>query len=233
MKKILLILSVICLAISCRYKTGSGNIVTQNRNLAAFTTMSVAGGFDVEVKKGINTKVIVEADDNIIDDIETSVHNGQLKITMSNGMSYNDVHMKVFVTVSDLNKINSSAAADVDVKDELSSDNTIDLSASSGSSIKVIINAPEAKADASSGGEIEISGLTKNFDVEVSSGSSVHASKLLSENTIAEASSGGTAEVHASVQLDAKASSGGTISYKGAATAITKESSGGSINKSN
>ena len=152
---------------------------------------------------------------------------------MSNGMSYNDVHMKVFVTVSDLNKINSSAAADVDVKDELSSDNTIDLSASSGSSIKVIINAPEAKADASSGGEIEISGRTKNFDVEVSSGSSVHASKLLSENTIAEASSGGTAEVHASVQLDAKASSGGTISYKGAATAITKESSGGSINKSN
>ena len=233
MKNIFLILSLICIVTSCRYKTGSGNIATQNRNLAAFTTMSVAGGFDVEVKKGINTKVIVEADDNIIDDIETSVHNGQLKISIRNGISYNDVHMKVFVTVTELNKINSSASADVDVKDELSSDNTIGLSASSGSSIIVIINAPEAKADASSGGEIEISGRTKNFDVEVSSGSSVHASKLLSENTIAEASSGGTAEVHASVQLDAKASSGGTISYKGAATAITKESSGGSINKSN
>ena len=233
MKNILFILLATCLVTSCRYKTGSGNIITQNRNLGAFTTLSVGGDFDVEVTKGNNTKVIVEADDNIIDDIETSMDNGQLKISIRNGLSYNNVHMKVFVTVSELNKISSSASADVDVKDELSSENAIDLSASSGSSIKIIINTPEANANASSGGEIDISGRTKNFEVEVSSGSTINAMKLLSENTTAQASSGGTATVHASVKLDAQASSGGTISYRGAATTIIKESSGGSINKSN
>ncbi|HSN59569.1 MAG TPA: head GIN domain-containing protein [Ferruginibacter sp.] len=231
MKKLLLILSIICFVSACQYKSGSGNIITQTRNLGDFAGVNVGGGFEVEIKIGSNRKVVVEADDNVIDDIETSIDNGQLKISLRNGMSYNNVHMKVFVTAPEINKINSSASADVEVKDELSSENKIVLNASSGSSIKATLNAPEANADASSGAEINLEGRTKNFDAQASSGASVKASDLLSENTIAESSSGGTVEVHASVKLNAKANSGGTVSYRGAANVVSNENSGGSINK--
>ncbi len=231
MKKILLFVTIICLATACQYKSGSGDLVTQTRNLGDFTGVDVGGGFDVEIKTGSSIKVVVEADDNVIDDIKTSIDNGQLKISLKNGMSYNDVHMKVFVTAPEINKISGSASADVEVKDELSSENKIVLNASSGSSIKATLNAPETNADASSGAEINLKGRTRNFDAQSSSGASVNASDLLSENTIASSSSGGTVEVHASVKLNAKASSGGSVSYRGAATVISNVNSGGSINK--
>jgi hypothetical protein len=233
MKKILLILWVVFFVTACRYKSGSGVIVSETRNLGSFTAVNIGGGFEVEIKLGTNPKLLVEADDNIINDIETRVENNQLKISMRDGMSYNNVHMKVFITAPQINKISSAASADVNVKDELTDDGKIIIRASSGSSIKARLNAPAADVDASSGAEIDLTGRTKNLEVQASSGASIDADELLSENTNAQTSSGASVKVHASIKLDAKASSGGTVSYRGAATAVTKESSGGSIDKKN
>ncbi len=233
MKKFLAIVSIICFFTACGYKKGSGVTVTQNRNTDNFTGVSVGGNFDVEIKTGSDTKVRIEADDNVIDDIETRVENNQLKISMKNGMSYNNVHMKVFITAPKINKISSSASADVNVIDALASDEKIIINASSGSSVKAAVNAPGTEADASSGAEIDLTGRTQKFDVEVSSGASVDAYELLSENTKVQTSSGATAQVHASIQLDASASSGGSVSYRGAAALIKKQSSGGTVEKKN
>jgi hypothetical protein len=231
MKKILLILWVVFFVTACGYKSGSGVIVSETRNLGSFTAVNVGGGFEVEIKLGNNPKLLVEADDNIINDIETRVDNNQLKISMRDGISYNNVHMKIFITAPLINKISSAASADVKVKDELTADDKIIIRASSGSSIIARLNAPAADVDASSGAEIDLAGRTKNLEVQASSGASIDADELLSENTNAQTSSGATVKVHASVKLDAKASSGGSVSYRGAATAVAKESSGGVIDK--
>lgn len=231
MKSILLSLSMICFFASCQYKTGSGNIVTQNRNMGSFTGVEAGGGVDVEIKIGSTTKVMVEADDNIIDDIETSIENNKLKISIKDGVSFNNARMKIFIMAPAITSISSSAAADIEAKDVLTSDSKITIRASSGSSIKAPLNAPITEADASSGSDIELSGRTKNLEVQASSGASIDAYELLSENTIAETSSGASVEVHASVQLNAKASSGGIVSYKGEASTVKKENSGGSVNK--
>jgi len=224
------ILIISCLS-SCQYKSGSGDVVTETRQVRDFKAVSISGGFEVEIRKGNSFKVSVEADDNIIKDIETTVENNQLKIRMENGVSYRNVHMKIFITAPGLEKISSAASADIDMVDEMTSDNKITINASSGSSIKGAVNAPDINVDASSGSEINLAGRTKNLDVQVSSGASVNAFELLSENTMAQTSSGASADVHASVKLDAKASSGGSVNYRGAANAIQKESSGGSVTK--
>jgi Putative auto-transporter adhesin, head GIN domain len=218
---------------SCQYKSGSGDIVTETRKLKDFKKLNVSGGFEVEVKKGNAFNVSVEADDNIIGDIETIVENDQLKIFLENGFNYRDIHMKIFITAPFLEKINSAASADIKLDDEMDSDNAISLNASSGSSIKGAVIAPDISVDASSGAEVNVTGRTKNLDVQVSSGATVNAADLLSENTTAKTSSGATAKVHASVKLDAKASSGGSINYRGEANAVVKENSGGSITKVN
>ena len=221
-----------CLS-ACQYKSGSGDIVTETRTVNEFKALNVSGGFDVEIRKGNTFKVSVEADDNIIQDIETSVDNNQLKISMENGVSYRNAHMKIFITAPGLEKISSAASADINFKDEMTSGNKIKINASSGSSIKGAVNAPDIDVDASSGSEVALTGRTKNLDVQVSSGASVDAFELLSENTSAKTSSGASADVHASIKLDAKASSGGKVNYRGAANAIKSESSGGSVTKEN
>ncbi len=233
MRKLLLMMAIVGLMVGCEYKSGSGTLVKQTRNVEAFRGVSVGGGFDVEIRKGSPAKVEIEADDNLIDDIEVTVSNGQLKISVVDGVSFNDADMKVFITADELTKISSSASAKIVALDVLESDENISLKASSGSSIQATLNAPASTADASSGAEILVKGRTKSFEAESSSGASVKASDLLSENTSAKASSGATTDVHASVKLDASASSGGSITYRGEASAVKKESSGGSITKQN
>ena len=217
--------------LSCRYKSGSGEIVSRESNVGNFTAVTVGGGFEVEIRKGSTQKLKVEADDNIIDDIETRVEGGNLKIKLKDDFNLHNAHMKIFITAPSITSIQSSASAEVAVIDDLSAEETLRFKATSGSSIKATIDAPAAEADASSGAEINLGGRTRNFNAEASSGASVNAGKLLSENTTAQTSSGATLDVHASVSLDAKASSGGSIKYRGAASVIKKESSGGNIEK--
>ena len=231
MKNLLVLVALCGIWTSCDHKTGSGNLVTQTRSVGSFDALSVGGGFEVEIKAGSPSKVVIEADDNIIEDIEARVDDGKLKISLNDGLSLNDAHMKVFITSDDINHISSSASAEVVALDELKSDKTIILKASSGSKITADINSPAADADASSGSDIIVKGKTRTFKAESSSGATIKASDLLSENTTAQVSSGASARVHASVALNAKASSGGNITYRGAATAVKKESSGGSIEK--
>ena len=126
---------------------------------------------------------------------------GVLKIKMDQ-INLHDAHLKVYVTAPEINNIKTSASATVVSKDVLRSGQAIRLHSSSGSEITTELDAPDIFADASSGAQIEMSGKTRNFDAESSSGSSIQAKKLLSENTTARVSSGATADVHASVKSE-------------------------------
>ncbi len=232
MKKIAVIVFSLSLLLSCRYRSGSGDIVTEKRSTGSFTGINVGGGFDVELRIGSPSEVTVEADDNLIKYVETSVKDGQLRIRMDD-MNVHDAHLKVFITAPSINDITASAAATVEVKDEVKLNGAIQLHASSGADITIALDAPETVLNASSGAEINVSGRTKEVKAAVSSGSSIHAKELLSENASAEASSGGSITVHASIVLDAKASSGGNITYRGGANVKKSESSGGQVEKDN
>ena len=233
MKRTAFIICLFSILISCNHKSGSGNIISENRSIGSFNGLNISGGFAVEVKKGAGGNVKLEADDNLIKDIEVKVVDNELQISLNN-TNVSKAHLKVFVTAPEIKSIKASAAAQVLVKDELKSFDPIDLSVSSGAAISTSVDAPEIKAGASSGGEITLSGRTKDLRATSSSGSSIIARDLLSENSFVNVSSGANAHVNASMNIEANASSGGNILYKGAATSVKKsESSGGDIEKEN
>ena len=230
MQKLVILFTAVLFFSACRYKTGSGNIVTEVRETSSFTGISVSGGFEVELRQSGNEEVVVEADDNIIKYVNTKVRKGELVINLDD-LNVHDAHLKVLISAPSINSIKVSAGSDFLVKDEQKSGEMTRLKASSGSHSKSTVDAPEVEADASSAGEISISGRTRDFNAETSSGASILAKELLSENTVVQASSGSTANVHASVKLEAKASSGASITYRGAASVQKSTSSGGAVEK--
>ena len=230
MKNLVILFFVVLGFISCQYKSGSGNIITETRKSENFKAISISGGFEVELRQAPEVEVVVEADDNLMEYIETKVRKEELVIRLDD-LNVHDAHLKVFIAAPSVNALKTSAGAEIVVKDMLKSGNVVRLKASSGSQIKTSVDAPEVRADASSAGNIEISGRTRDFYAETSSGSPISAGELLSENTEAGASSGSTAKVHASVKLHAKASSGASISYRGSAVVSKETSSGGSVEK--
>jgi hypothetical protein len=103
--------------------------------------------------------------------------------------------------------------------------------ASSGSVLEIEgISGGNVSLRASSGANLMAEGRCDRLSVGVSSGSSLKAAGLICSRAEAEASSGGTAELHATEQVRARASSGGSIRVAGSpGKRDTKTSSGGSV----
>lgn len=231
MKHFLILLFTVFTLASCNNTSGSGNIITETRNPGSFDAVSVGGSFEVELKTGDVTSVLVEADDNIIKYIKTTVSGNTLKINTEGMHSFSNVHMKVYVTAPAITSIKASASADVVADNMLTASGRLTFKASSSASIKAEVDAPEIETDASSSATITLTGKTKTHKSEASSSADIKTFGLLSENTTAHVSSSGTIEVHASVSLDAHASSSGSIDYKGAAAVTKSENSSGSVEK--
>ena len=231
MKHLFFLLPAFFALSSCHFVTGSGNIISEKRVTGSFTGISAGGDFEVEWKNGPVTEVIVEADDNIMQYIETRVTGDILKIGTRDLHNFNSVHMKVYITAPVITDVSVSASADFIAKDVMKYDGGLTFRASSSGTIRAGVDAPEVENTASSSGTIKLSGKTKTHTANVSSGADIKTSDLMSENTTVTASSGASAHVHASVNLNANASSGADISYIGAANVQRTVSSGGSVEK--
>jgi len=229
MKIIAMMLIAMISLTACKYTTGSGNIVTEKRVTGNFDGIVVEGGFEVTLKNGPVTEVVVESDDNILKYIETVVQGGVLKIRIKHLHSFGDVHLRVMIISPVINSVVANAGSDVKGTGELRSDAKMSFKASSGSSISFSIDAPETDVELGSGSTIELRGRTKDYTAQVGSGAELKSGKLLSENATVSVSSGGSANVHASVTLKARASSGGSIKYHGGAALDRSESSGGQV----
>ena len=231
MKRLLALLSASFFLFSCNFTNGSGKIVTEKRTVENFSAISACSAIEVEVNIGPVAAVTVEADDNIIQHVLTSVSGGTLKIKTENLHNLNNAHIKVFVTTPVIEAITASASADVKVVAVIKGNNKLSFKASSSAGIEAEVDAPEVEAEANSSGTVTLKGCTKNYKAAVSSSGDIKTAALLSENTEVDASSSGSAQVYASITLNAKASSSGSIDYRGAATVQQSVNSSGSVDK--
>lgn len=231
MKQMFLLLTAIIVLSSCDHESGSGNIINEKRSVDEFSGITVGGSFEVEVKVGATQQVEVEADDNIIKYVKTTVSGNTLRIRLEGGHSYNNVHLKVYVTTPGLKKIDASASAEVKVLDVLKNDGKISFDANSSADIEAEVDAPAVDAEASSSGTIKLSGKTKDYTARASSSGDIKSFELLTENADVDANSSGSIDLHASVTLKANASSSGSIEYRGAASVNKSVSSSGSVEK--
>ena len=79
---ILLLLALLVSGCGFQMVTGSGNIVTQTRNVNGFNSITLAGIGNVYITQGPTESVRIEADDNLIPYFDTSVQGSTLKIGM-------------------------------------------------------------------------------------------------------------------------------------------------------
>lgn len=231
MKQLAAVVFIALLLNACRQVQGSGNIVTENRTTGDFTGVSVGGTYEVEIKNGSSTGVRVEADDNLIKDIETTVSGNTLHIRTRDGVNFNNGHYKVYIVAPEISGIESSGAADVKITDILKTQQKLKLEASGAAGISGEVDAPEISVEVSGAANIKVSGRTRTYDAEASGSGNIKTGDLMSETTTVHASGAASAHVYASVQLNAEADGAASIYYKGAAPVSQKTSGAASIKK--
>lgn len=209
--------------------TGSGKVVTKDRNLSGFTKIELSRGLDCEVSQGTNFRVSVEADDNLEQGIITKVENGTLKITSKYGNYINVKSKKIHVTLPIVEQLETTSGSNLFTKGVIKSNNIL-LKSSSGSDLEAIVESEKIALESSSGSSLKVKGKAIDLTTSSSSGSDIDARELLANNIIAQSTSGSDTNIHPIITLKAKASSGSSIDYFSTpAKKSIEETSGGSV----
>lgn len=211
---------------------GNRNVISESRTISSdFDKIDIQQGISLYLTQGNTTNLKVEADENIMDLLKTEVKNNTLKIYFEKNV-YKAKARNVYLTTETLSSIEASSGSSVKSENTWQA-NQFKLNTSSGSSVRIKVNADDISSSSSSGSTIRLYGKSNSFSAKASSGSSIYADELISADATAKVSSGASIHVNVSRNLNAKASSGGSINFEGNPTEINKEtSSGGSVSGS-
>lgn len=89
---------------------GSGRLVSQDRTVGAFTGIRVTGIANVVVQEDPVQALRIEADDNILDRITTTVQGGLLTIGLQSG-SYSNITVNVYASMETIKRLEVSGSA--------------------------------------------------------------------------------------------------------------------------
>jgi len=174
--------------------TGSGKLVSQTRGVGTFTGIQVTNFAKVFVTQDSLESLRIEADDNIIDRVMTSVNGGVLIVGLKDG-SYNNVTVNVYASMKSIKRLESTGAADFSTTLPIATDTILCKITGTGTVTLTGTATYEAA-------EIVGAGTIKNFG-------------LAASRCSASISGTGNIEVNVSGQLDATIAGTGTITYDG------------------
>ena len=237
MKKILLLtLPVILVLSACNFVggkkvRGNGSIQTTDRSVESFRGVSSSGSFDIYVSSGPQA-VKIEAEENLLQYIETEVRDGILRVRTKEGYRLRpNKDVKIFVTNPTFNKIHSSGSGNIIGENKITSSEKLDVSVSGSADVKLEVDAPEVESSISGSGNTDLRGNTRVFETRISGSGNVNAMELMSEETTVKISGSGDVSVFASVKLKVNVTGSGDVRYKGNANVESKITGGGGVTK--
>ena len=190
-------------------------IVKQERKTGSFTGVKVGGAFDVVIRQTGKHRVVVEAEQDVIDKVRTEVKSGVLHVEMVRDWSWgNNDEVTVYIELADLELLHVSGAGDVEAVTSINADD-LEIKVSGAGDLDMEVKAKVMDVTISGAGDMKISGTTDRQKVKLSGAGDYHGQELKSRHTYAKASGAGTARVYASQELEAYASGAGSIKYYG------------------
>jgi hypothetical protein len=210
---------------------GSGEVLTEERQLPEFRTIKLKGIGRVLLNQGQTHSIGIRTDDNIMPLIETEVHADQLVISQGN-YNLRPTTLEFNITVAHLKGIAISGSGEVIGKSRfVSEDFFAKVSGSGDMALALEVVALETKISGS--GSMNLSGQTNRHDASISGSGKINAFDLQTQNVSLKVSGSGDCKVNASETLDARISGSGDVFYKGHPRITSKISGSGSLESRN
>lgn len=241
MKRIILLSAVILAAafnFSCVFEgwesgiVGDGNVTEEIRDVSGFSGVHISSGIDVYISQEKDFKVLVVADENLLEIIETDVKGDVLVVGVEHPGIRRAESKKVYVSLPELDRLKISSAGDC-IGETPFSCNELKIDVSSAGDLKLEVVASSIDLDISSSGDVRLKGKTGYLDASLSSAGDLDAFDLEAGVVHVNVSSAGDARVFATEELKMNASSAGNIYYRGDAKVLRAHSSsaGDIVNK--
>lgn len=186
---------------------GSGVTASEVREVADFTQVQLTGSFEVEVEVGPTTSVRVEADDNIVPLIATTVVGSTLKITARNGFS-TDQPVRVQVQAPQLLGVDQSGSGSVRAGGIVADRFVVKLQGS---------------------GAIRLAGRADELVAMIDGSGALAAVDLVTTSATVDLAGSGSAEVQARERLVVAIAGSGAVRYAGDPKDITRDIHGSGV----
>lgn len=198
MNKIFLLATGLLLLASCSKDriTGSGAVVSENRNVTGFTKVVTNGATNVHISQGANFSVQLRGYENLLPYLKTKLDNNALEIGYTGNVNIRNDNVEAWVTMPLLEGVSTNGSANADVKGGFTG--------------------ADLRASISGSGSVTVEdGNTPLFSSSISGSGNVHAFGLTAQRAETSISGSGTTEVRAVSNLRVRISGSGVVYYKG------------------
>ncbi len=209
---------------------GSGNQVTENRDIGTFTNVETSGSLKIVLSQDSTSSVRILADDNIQKEIQTRLSGSTLKIDFD-GNFCDAGPVTIYLSSKDYQQIECSGSVEVLSEGKLNL-NELDVDLHGSSKVMLDLNIKSLKTSSSGSSEIILKGQAGSHDLDMTGASSVEALDfVVGEYQISSTgASKSRINVLNSLEVDSKGAS--EVEYKGKPSKIQKDNSGASVVRS-
>jgi len=194
--------------------TGSGNVINQSQNVSGFDQVSVDGSGTLIITQGDKESLTIEAEDNVLPNIKTSVNNNVLNIDRVNYTVVPTKTVKYYLTVKNLNSITYSGGGKIQSNGLKTDSLTININGAAEGNL-TDLNVNSLKIIITGAGRLFLSGTANNQDISISGAGEYNANGLTSKTASITITGAGKGTVKVSNSLKAIVNGAGDISYIG------------------
>jgi hypothetical protein len=213
---------------ACGVRTirGSGNVVTEERDVSGFDSVTLSGYGQVIITQGDAEALAIETDDNLMQYIETKVSGRTLEIRFTEERTIVDPSESIIfrLSVIDLTALDSSGAGSFEI-DALDTDRLeVDLSGAGNIEIGSL-SATDLVVTVSGAGNVELAGQVETQKIDLNGLGNYDAPDLKSQAASVDISGAGNVTMWVLDTLAVKMSGAGNVEYYGSPT-VTQDISG-------
>lgn len=212
------------------------DIKKENRNVGSFDEITMSIPANLYLTQGSKNEVIIEADTDVLEKIETEVSGGTLDIKFERWYNYRGAKsITIYITVKDINKLVLAGSGDIVSKSPVKTEKLGLVITGSGTITIDDLITKRLYAMISGSGDIRVIGNTKanELDATVTGSGDIIASDLEFSEADLTITGSGLIKAFVSEQLDASITGSGKIYYKGKPVIDASVTGSGSIRNDN
>lgn len=202
--------------------TSVANVFGENkretRNVGEFDGIGLAIPANLYLTQGLKNEVIIEAEEDVLEKIETEVNGSALNITFEKWYNYRGAgKINIFITVKNINSIVVSGSGDIIAKSAIKTESFDFVVSGSGSIVIDDLTVKDVHSVITGSGDVRIKGNKKANELEVTVTGSGDFEAGGLEFKEADLGITGSGSIYAFVydELEAEITGSGKIYYKG------------------
>ncbi len=207
---------------------GTGPKVKKTLTIDAFNGFTLGIGGNVYLTQGNTQSVTVEAQQNIIDNILTTVSDNHWNIRFDKNVR-NYEGIKIWITVPILTKAYVSGSGNIIGETKFTKLNDLVVGVSGSGNIKLELEAQDIDGKISGSGDVKLGGVAKSLNISISGSGDFISDALRVQSATIHISGSGDATVHAEDSLEVRVSGSGDVRYRGRPKVVAKVSGSGDV----